>query len=174
MEKSKKLILILCCVVIGYVMLFFFITVLDDPYGPGPIDKMPKGSKRGILSVYNSGCCFVIKDFKIEARFENGERQLLMEWENLSFTALQTETLNVNDLGSFTIYVFFYYEYIDRGTTEFPIMRLENSDDINNKGLYLLISDAVIRLKMGNYETGFSYDDSPWKDSFVPVTNEKE
>ena len=172
MKTWKQFLIIFGSIVVSLAVLIIPLLLMDD--GSGPIDKDPNKSKRDTISVYYAGCCFIVEDFKLECHFDNGERQVLMEHDKLIYTALYKESLDIRESGPFTIYISFYYKYGQIGTTEFPIMRCETPDGVEKTGLYLHISDAVIYLKMGDYETKFGYDESPWKDGFVPELDESE
>ncbi len=128
-------------------------------------------TKANSIRVFNRGCCFIIWDFKLICLYENGNKQILMAWEDLSYKDLAEVSLSLDQDGPFTLLVAFDYDYneTEKGRTEFPILHCDGAQQLNSAGLLLVIGDAEISLKTGNYETVFWYEDSPWRDGFVPT-----
>lgn len=166
MMKISKTVKIVVCFLSIFLGLLPFTGCGYD--GTGRIDNIPNGSRRQTVTVYNDGCCFITKDFLLECRFDDGTTQTLMEWESLRHTALQKNDLSIAHSGPFTIYVSFYYEYSEHGTTQFPVLRCEDKDALLKNGLLLIIGDATINLCSGRFKDSFIFNQSPWSDGFVP------
>lgn len=53
-------------------------------------------------------------------------------------------------------------------------MQCDGAQEPEDNGLLLFIGDGDFALTMGDYETRFWRDDSPWKDGLVPAVKDAQ
>ena len=137
-----------------------YLNIADPPLA----DKRSASSAKNKVTLYNDGCCFVLRDFELWISGESGERHPVFQHGQPPYGKRLDADLPQDVAGPVQAVASFYYEYVTYGYVELPVMAFDSLDALQKQGLLLVFGDGDLKVLSGRQEAFFSCDKAPWAD----------